>query len=281
MVVACSGRCGSTLLQSIINTHPDFLIWGEHNGFLRQLAAAYYEARHERFPDQSGLDAEQRIKKLRNPRHWAAWQNLCGEAEFQERFRAFIRSLFADPSGQAMRWGFKEIRYSRSSKDQALKLMFDCFPETRLIILIRDPEATIFSILSHWIFAARRDGRIGLRDLDAQILAAAHSWNVQYMHLHNLSKAHAGNCLKLRYEDLNSPRPYEKLSQFLEASPFDYKAALSRVKDESNKSDPTALLIHRRIKLLRQEIEAATNSARAAYGYPGVAGLPRAAGAKL
>ena len=280
VVVACSGRCGSTLLQSILNTHRDFLIWGEHNGFLRQIAAAYYEARHERFPDRSGWDAQRRIRQLRNHRHWAAWQNLCGEAEFHERFRAFIRSLFADPFGQATRWGFKEIRYPRGSKDQTLRLMFDCFPETRLIILIRDAEATIFSILSHWVFG-QRDARPGLAELDAQILAAAHSWNVQYMHLHRLAKTYAGNCLKLRYEDLKNAKSYERLSQFLEASPFDYPAALAKVKDASNKSDPTALLIRRRMKFLQAEIESATAGARAAYGYSLGAGLSRVAGDNL
>ncbi|HEX5229788.1 MAG TPA: sulfotransferase [Bryobacteraceae bacterium] len=279
VLILGSGRCGSTLLQSILNTNPDFVIWGEHNGFLRQIAAAYYDARHERFPDHSGLDAPARIRELRAPRHWPAWDNLTGEAEFIERFREFIRSFFADPAGKATRWGFKEIRYGRGSKDQTLKLMLECFPETRIIILIRSPEATIFSILSHWTFAAERQGKIDLQDLDAQILAAAHSWNVQYMHLHNLAQA-PGKCLKLRYEDLTDAGSYGRLSQFLDTSPFQYKTALARVKDASKKTDPTAVLIRRRLRALQAEIEAATSSARAAYGYDGPAPLRQVKTAK-
>lgn len=270
VVIAGSGRCGSTLLQSILNTNPDFLIWGEHNGFLRRVAAAYYEAKHERFPGQSGLGAAERIKKLRNARRWPAWDNLCGEDEFLERFRAFIRSFFVDPTGQATRWGFKEIRYARSSKDQALRLMFDCFPETRLIVLVREPGATIFSVMSHWVFAGRRHGNIQSHELDANILGAAHSWNVQYMHLHSLSQAHASNCLALRYEDLGNPKLYLKLSRFLGTSPFDYKSVIGKVKDASNKTDRTALLIRRRMDHLQPLIEAATGGARAAYGYSSI-----------
>jgi len=37
---------GSTLLQSILNTNSDFLIWGEHNRFLRQVGV------HERLPPE-------------------------------------------------------------------------------------------------------------------------------------------------------------------------------------------------------------------------------------
>ncbi len=250
-----------------MNTNPDFLIWGEHNGFLRQIAASYYDAAHSQFPDQSGLGAAHRIKKLRDARRWPAWDNLCGEAELRERFRAFIRSLFADPMGHATRWGFKEIRYARDGNDYALKLMFDCFPETRLIILVREPEPTIFSTLSHWVFAERRLGDIGFDELDHRILAAAQAWNRQYVHLHSLSQACASKCLALHYEDLGGPKAYHQLSRFLETSSFDYRSHVEKVMDASNKTDPTAVLISRRIEFLQPQIAAATSEARKAYGY--------------
>ena len=268
VVLAGSGRCGSTLLQSILNTNRDFLIWGEHNGFLRQIAAGYYGAAHPRFPDKSGLNAVDRIKKLRDARHWPAWDNLCGEAEMLERFRAFIRSLFADPTGRAMRWGFKEIRYGKNVHDHALRLMFDCFPEIRLIILIREPEPTVFSILSHWAFAENRNASIQVDDLDGNILAAADSWNIQYVHLQSLLQAHPRNCLSLRYEDFGSSETYRKLATFLETSSFDYESHLVRVKDASNKTDAMAVLIRQRIEFLQPQIAAATRDVRAAYGYP-------------
>jgi hypothetical protein len=267
VVLAGSGRCGSTLLQSILNTNPSFLIWGEHNGFLRQIAAAYFEAAHPRFPDQESLGPAQRVTRLRKARRWPAWDNLCGAAEFRERFQAFIRSLFVDPTGQAPRWGFKEIRYAREIDDQVLPLMFDCFPETRLIVLAREPEPTIFSMLSRWVFAENRQGNVPYEELDYRILAAADSWTAQYAHLQLLCQAHAANCLQLRYEDLGCSGTYQKLSKFLETSSFDYQSQLARVKDPSNKTDPTAVLIRERMEFLRPQIAATTGDMRAAYGY--------------
>ena len=254
-------------MQSILNTNPEFLIWGEHNGFLRQIAAAYYDAAHPLFPDKLDFGVEQRIARLRDRRRWPAWDNPGGGAEFLERFRAFIRSFFADPTGQATRWGFKEIRYARQADDRALRFMFDCFPETRLIVLIREPEPTIFSSLSRWAFADQREGNIDLHELDQHILAVAESWKVQYLNLHALVQSHAPNCLSLRYEDLASPKTYHDLSRFLETSSFNYKSHVSKVKDPSNKTDPTALLIRRRIEFLQPQIAAATCNVRAAYGY--------------
>lgn len=267
VVIAGSGRCGSTLLQSILNTNPEFLIWGEHNGFLRQIAAAYYEAAHPRFPDKSGLSVEDRIERLRDRRRWSAWDNLCGEAELLDRFRAFIRSLFADPTGRAVRWGFKEIRYPSKADDHALELMFDCFPETRLIILIREPESTIFSILSRWVYAERREGDIDPGAVDFQILAAADAWSVQYRCLDACSREHATNCLALRYEDLVSPKTYSRLSTFLDGSRLNYRRHLAKVMDTANKTDRTAQLIQERMDFLRPQIANLTSDVRASYGY--------------
>lgn len=267
VILVGSGRCGSTLLQSVLNTNPDFIIWGEHHGFLRHVANAYYDAAHPRFPDRETLGPVQRMERLRDARHWPAWDNLCGESDFLERFRAFIRSLFADPTGRATRWGFKEIRYAQDANDRALDLMFDCFPETRLVVLVREPEATIFSMLSRWIFADDRDGNMSLDELDLRILAAARNWSAQYLHLLSVTQAHAPNCLQLRYEDLGSAKTYQKLSKFLETSAFDHRSHVGRVKDASNKTDATAILIRRRMETLQPQIAAATGDMRAAYGY--------------
>jgi len=266
-VLAGSGRCGSTLLQSILNTNPDFLIWGEHNGFLEQIAAAYYGADHPLFPDRHNYDSAERIKRLRDARRWAAWDNPCGKDQFLDRFRTFIRSYFADPTGRATRWGFKEIRYGRNVQDQTLRLMFDCFAATRLIIVIREPEPTIVSMLSRWAFSDNRSANIHVDEVDLRILAAADAWNVQYLQLESLRQMHPSNCLALRYEDLASSETYRELSAFLETSPFDYQSRIRKVKDASNKTDATAVLIRQRIEFLQPQIATATSAARAAYGY--------------
>lgn len=265
--IAGSGRCGSTLLQSILNTNPDFLIWGEHNGFLRQIAAAYFQAKHPRFPDHLRVGEAARIERLRDARRWPAWDNLCGEAEFRERFQTFVRSFFADPEGRASRWGFKEIRYARDSEDQTLSFLFECFPEARLVILVREPQATIFSMLSHWVFSERHLEEIGNEELDHQILAAARSWNAQYAALYAFAQEHASMCTHIRYEDVTSAKTYARLASFLETSPFDFKRQIAMVKDRADKTGTAAVRIQQRMQKLQPQIENLTSQMREIHGY--------------
>ena len=37
-----SGRCGSTLLQRVLNSSPEITVWGEHAGFLTSIAQSYF-----------------------------------------------------------------------------------------------------------------------------------------------------------------------------------------------------------------------------------------------
>lgn len=278
VVLATSGRSGSTLLQSILNTNREFLVWGEHNAFLTRIAAAYYGAHRPGFPDTLSLTAAERIRRLRDRRHWPAWDNLHSAPEFLSRFRDFIRAFFADPLGRSPRWGFKEIRYGRDAGDRALDLMFECFPEMRLIVLIREPGPTIFSVLSHWVFTHRRDGRIELAELDRSILDAADTWATQYRNLYSLYCTNRQNCLRVRYEDLGGPRVYSDLSRFLRTSSFDFEHQIGLVKDASKKTDATAEAIRRRMKFLWPQIMDVVAEVRAIYDFPastpGSADLP-------
>lgn len=266
VVLLGSGRCGSTLLQSILNTNASFLIWGEHNGFLRQIADAYFASVHSPFLKEN-LKLTERMDRLRSLHEWTAWDNLRGKTELRDRFRGFTRSFFFDPEAGNVRWGFKEVRYPHDSNDRALQLMFDLFPKTRLIVLIREPEATIFSILSRWTYFRRRDGSIETEELDRRILALADRWVFQYEQLHSFYLSHASNCLLVRYEDLAIPETYQKLVQFLETDSFDYRSRIATVKNASKKTDPTGLLIRMRIDALRPQIIGKTRETQLTYGY--------------
>jgi hypothetical protein len=264
--IAGSGRCGSTLLQSILNTNPDFLIWGEHNGFLRQIAAAYYEAGHPLFPDRDAFSADARIDRLRDSRRWPAWDNLCGEAGYRENFRDLIRAFFADPDGAASRWGFKEIRYPRDEKDQTFPFLFNCFPEAKLIMVVREPRATIFSMLSRWVFPPDR-GQILDPEIDTQILVAAESWRAQYAALDSFAQLHPSRCTSVRYEELGSSQTWRGLSAFLETSSFDFKSEMGQVKDAADKSGPMATRIQRRMLEIEPQLEKVIGALAALHGY--------------
>ncbi len=196
-----SGRCGSTLLQSILNSNREFLIWGEHNGFLRQLAEAYYGAAHPHFPAADSLGIREREKRLRDPDRWIAWDNLCSRDDFRNGFRTFLRSIFADPEGKCPRWGFKEIRYALDSDDQSLRLLAEFFPEGRFVILIRNPIQTVFSMIAHWVLV-EPGVSLGAAEMDEQILSRTVTWTEQYMQLGAFSEAHAPRCTSVRYEEL-------------------------------------------------------------------------------
>jgi Sulfotransferase family len=263
-------------LQSILNTNPDFVIWGEHNGFLRQVAEAYYQAEHPRFPDRENLAETDRVHRLRDPRGWPAWDNRCGEAGFRERFQTFVRSFFADPEGHASRWGFKEIRYPRDSQDRTFPFLFDCFPDARLIVLVREPRATIFSMLSHWVFSGppgdigRDMGRdMGNDELDGRILAAAEAWNAQYSLLYAFTQLHPAGCVEVRYEDLGSATTRRGLAGFLQTSSFDFDSVMATVKDAADKSSAAADRIRQRMLDLEPRIEGLTQAARGIHGYAG------------
>ena len=270
VVLLGSGRCGSTLLQAVLNSNPEFLIWGEHNGILRQIAAAYFQAFRSisGFPDELTLDAAERIQRLRDQDRSTAWDNLFDRDGLRERFRIFLRSLFADPSGRSLRWGFKEIRYGRGSHDLVLPLIRECFPAVRFIFLIREPYDTLFSMLSAWSYARTRDFTLSASEIDRQILHLSKLWAQTYTYFHTYLHAYPSEAVLLRYENLRRPETYQSLRQFLDtAAPFDYASHVGVVKDASVKDDETAAFLRERLRVLRPRIDLITSQTRLALGY--------------
>src|SRR5262249_22002864 len=145
-------RCGSTLLQSMVNAHPSFAIWGEHNAFLRPIADAYYMTKSSitwRNSSHQNSNTADRASRLRDVRHWSAWENPVDLASLEIQFRDFVTSIFQTASID-QRWGFKEIRYGMSAGDRTLDFLRTCFPAARFLIIVRHPAETLFSILSAW-----------------------------------------------------------------------------------------------------------------------------------
>ena len=55
LIFAAGQRCGSTLVQRLLSSHPDVLIWGEHAGQLRPIIAAV--SRMKVWSAEDGMDA--------------------------------------------------------------------------------------------------------------------------------------------------------------------------------------------------------------------------------
>ena len=89
-------------------------------------------------------------------------RRLAGLGQFLRRSRV-PRSLSRLSSDRSSRIPRAVLRAGVSKKFDTLAtpriarsdFLFDCFPETRLIILVREPRPTIFSMLSRWVFLDR------------------------------------------------------------------------------------------------------------------------------
>jgi len=270
VIILGSGRCGSTLLQAILNTNPEFLIWGEHNGLLRQIAAAYFDifGTISNFPDELTLDAVDRMQRLKDRDRTTAWDNLFNREGLIERFRIFLRSMFADPTGRCPRWGFKEIRYGRGSADLVLPLLRECFPAVKFVFLVREPYSTLFSMLSAWFYVRTSRYSLIVAQADRQILRLAHLWARTYTYFHTYLHAYPSEATLVRYENLHQPETYELLAHFLDtAAPFDYAPHVAMLKDAAVKDDETAAFIRERINVMRPRIDGVMRQTRLAFGY--------------
>jgi hypothetical protein len=183
-ILASGVRCGSTLLQRFLCSHPDVMIWGDPGGLpdnLRHALDAFTNRRGEeelgRFLDR-GADS------------WIAYMRPDASTVVAAA-RSFLLELFETPAMALGRptWGFKDVA---SDVDAALFLQ-SIFPGARFIHLTRSLRACVASQLS-WVEAG-----VWSRE---QLLASIQTW----MHVNQgfLSTRALGlsSLARLRYEDL-------------------------------------------------------------------------------
>jgi len=138
IIVLSTGRAGSTLLQKLMNTNQDTLIWGEHAGILTPLMnATKAVSRSEWIPEQvpRGEWLLQKDRPL-NEERWTAWDGSFSREGFHKHMKQFIDDLFSKDVPDNVRWGFKEIRYS--SLD-VMDFMIKIYPQAQFIFLLRNP----------------------------------------------------------------------------------------------------------------------------------------------
>ena len=189
-----TGRCGSTLLQKIINSVDDAMIYGEHGGFLKEIAKAYFiNLENEKIQKYimakniSAKDPASVLEILKNPRLWSAWTNWYNKEAIRDNFRSFIESFFNPGSlKHKMYWGFKEIRYGPG--DRVMEMLSDLYPEARFIFIIRHPVDVVAS-------------KISVRMSDG-IEADAHKWAEQNAFFLSFGRKNSRRSIIVRYEDL-------------------------------------------------------------------------------
>lgn len=145
-IMAAGWRSGSTLLQRVLMSSPDLMIWGEpfaRSGVAMTLASQLRAFTADwpppdYFVDNQGHDLT------------AAWiaNSYPDPARLITAHRAFFTELLAIPAiglGRS-RWGLKEVRLG-GEHALYLKLLF---PKARFVFLVRDPYAA-FASFRHYI----------------------------------------------------------------------------------------------------------------------------------
>ena len=146
ILLAAGWRSGSTLLQRVLTSDPNTMIWGEpfaKSGITTTLASQLSAFTAE-WPPLDYFVANQGDDLS------AAWiaNSYPDPAQLIAAHRAFFIELLANPAkglGRS-RWGFKEVRLG-GAHALYLKLLF---PKARFVFLVRDPFAA-FASFRHYI----------------------------------------------------------------------------------------------------------------------------------
>src|SRR5690349_2711991 len=134
-------RCGTTLLQRFLSSHPDVIIWGEHDGVLSKMFAQF-ERLHE-WQDLFGHHFD-KYNQSGPLHHFIANMNpprrVVNDVQVE-----MVRGYWQRPAHALGRqyWGFKEVLYGA---DMAVQLR-DLFPGARVIYITRHVFDCFVSLL--------------------------------------------------------------------------------------------------------------------------------------
>jgi len=143
LILAGGQRSGSTLLQRLLSSHPDVLIWGESGGALDRLLHAI-----EDLLSWSRRYGGHAREEYAQDGHQSWMANLNPSVEgILAAARRFVGELYAAPAASEGRsiWGLKEVCYGLTEARRLHRF----FPDLGVILLIRDPRDMLCS-LDEW-----------------------------------------------------------------------------------------------------------------------------------
>ena len=188
-----AGRSGTTLLQRLLNSYPDTLIWGEHAGVLQHLAEGFYRGLEDPSLFRHARPLAEVLADTSAREDWQAWMTWFSREEWTAAFRGMVESLFC-PGGLPGKtcWGFKDIRYGNRPEDRTLDFLHTLFPDALFAFIVRDPLN---------VMASRRRMTDGIRTFGALRDAAA-LWEARYRRYWAWHSASDVQRFWVRYEEL-------------------------------------------------------------------------------
>lgn len=173
VVILSAGRSGSTLLQRIVNTSPNLVIWGEHGGMLSGVANSYQNLIYGKQLNDFHYNRKDKVGKSLITGSYSEynisinWMNSFDKENSKDLFRNFIFSTLNQKVKltSTQKWGFKEILYSNN--DNVVNMLVDLFPDTKFLFSIRNPLDAVLSMMFAFSSEDVRNNAIEMDDFSA------------------------------------------------------------------------------------------------------------------
>lgn len=161
-------------------------MYGEHGGMLDRFADSYYAAFGAGLKD-SKYDPE----RLKDRDVFAPCLSCITPGMFANNLRRFIEDTF-NPA-HAARWAFKEVRY-KGVRCRVFDMLFELFPTSQFIFLVRDPREQIQSIRS-----------VPWGD-QSPFGSSLHYWMETFTYFERCASRYPDKCAMINYQNLRDVR---------------------------------------------------------------------------
>ena len=224
-------RSGTTLLQRILNSGEDVMIWGEHRGFLSQIAEAYFLNFEDKTiirnipASNAPFRPQAKTRQLKNSKLWLGWHNWYSQKDVKNMFGSFISSFFIPTFRKKdLFWGFKETRYGFA--DRTIEMLAELYPDAKFVFIIRNPVDIVdrlkLSYLRKTTGLEHETNFSQLENSDENKFStaeAAEQWTRQNYRFVEFSAKNSQRSLIVRYEELVSQESVaEEIMKWLNVS---------------------------------------------------------------
>lgn len=206
-LLSAGWRSGSTLLQRMLmENNRDVIIWGEpfDHCNIPDCMASQFRAFTSQWPFESFFLSKRRHKDLSD--EWVA--NLYPDVDYLlNAHRRFFDGIFGQPARAIGRtgWGLKEVRLTIEHAMYFRAL----YPRCKIVFLYRNPHDAYLSY--------RRVEAGWFRRWPDDLIKTAYAYGRHWSETtRGFIEGHRKvNGVLIRYEDLDSPRDVERLSEYL------------------------------------------------------------------